>query len=472
MGSASTGPLWLVGGGERFGAGLSALDAKTLRPLELKPDGNGLARGLGEGLRVSADGRTIGTWRFGTSPSGLTVITLGEKTLKGRYEHDSVGHVTPSADGRVVHTAIGRFTPEGKSLGDRDGERGHGPKGTSYSFPAAEGASLYLNITFGQAAGSGPRPGAKGGTLAVHWAADGRKLADLPDVNVGEISAVDRELIGNDQRFMLVPSAKLLVVLPPANDKLLLYPFDLDAVLDKSGKDYLLVEAPPVAAAVRGGAFAQTMLIKSKKGGVKAKVETGPDGLTVSPDGKIAWNVPKDFADNEAIVIVSVSDASGQESLQTLRLEVRGEKGAPVAAVPKKDPPGKEPVQPPVDPKKDPPQPPARKDEVVTVKLPGAVKAAVAGAGGKYIILLLPQQKQIAIFDVAQGKVAKYLPAAEEGALIAAGQDHLMVANPTARVIQRYNLKTFEKEATVQQPIDGTIAALAMGSSSKGPLLN
>ena len=38
-------------------------------------------------------------------------------------------------------------------------------------------------------------------------------------------------------------------------------------------------------------------------------------------------------------------------------------------------------------------------------------------------------------------------------------------------MIQRYSLKTFEKEATVQQPIEGTVAGLAMGSASKGPLL-
>jgi hypothetical protein len=469
MGSASTGPLWVFDS-DRFASNVGAIHPQTLKPIALQGE-NVRIHGIGEGLRVSADGRTIGTWRFGTSPSGLTVLTLTGTNLKSSYQHDSVGHVAPGPDGRVIHTALGRYTPDGKSIGDGR----NAAKGSAYSFPAAQGASLYLHATFEP--GFGAKRSAK---LAVHWGSSGEKLADL-NIPLGEFNQWDREAIGNDQRYMLLPANKSLVVFPETNDKLVVYPFDLDAILAKSGKDFLLVDSPPGVAAVRGQQFIHNLTIKSKKGGVKVKLESGPPGLIVSNDGKVSWAVPKNFADDEVSVIITVSDAAGQESLQTVRLEVRNDKGGPVAvAPPKKD----DPLVPPkkddpvvVPPKKDEPvvvpkdPPPAAKDEVTTVKLPGAANAVAVGAGGKLIILHLPQQKQLAVFDVAQGKVVKYLPTAEATVFIAAGLDHLFVANPTAKVIQRYSLKTFEKEATVQQPIDGTVAGLCMGSNSKGPLL-
>jgi hypothetical protein len=110
-------------------------------------------------------------------------------------------------------------------------------------------------------------------------------------------------------------------------------------------------------------------------------------------------------------------------------------------------------------------------EDVTTVKLPGAANAVTVGAGGKLLILHLPQQKQLAVVDVVLGKIVKYLPTAEAEIALAAGLNHLFVANPTARVIQRYNLKTFEKEAPVQQPIEGTVAALSIGAAATGPLL-
>ena len=71
-------------------------------------------------------------------------------------------------------------------------------------------------------------------TLGVHWASDGRKLADVFGVTASKFDHWDRESIGNDQRYMLLPAAKSLVVLPETNDRLMIYSFDLDAILEKT----------------------------------------------------------------------------------------------------------------------------------------------------------------------------------------------------------------------------------------------
>ncbi len=466
VGSASTGPLWLTDSGA-----VVALDTRTLQPIGLTWDkGNrGVFVNVGEGVRVSADGRTLGSWGTSGSPSGFSVLTLGDATLKPHYEHESLGHVTPGPDGRVIYTACGRFSPTGKDIGGRDGVNGFAPQGTMYSIPAAEGSSLYLNLTLGKRGTQQPA------TAAVHWAADGTKLADLPGLALGDINVWDREAIGHDQRLMLLPAAKQLVVLPPTNDKLLVYPFDLDAALEKSGKDYLLVDSPAALVAARGKVFTHALSIRSKKGGVKVKVDSAPAGFAAAADGKLTWAVPKGYADDDAVVILTVSDASGQESLHTLRVAVGAEKGATVAVAPMNPAPmnpapmPKMPDPPPAVPgKADPPPPDAGP---VTVKLPAAASAVAVGAGGKLMAFHLPQQRQVAVLDVAQAKVVKYIPVAEDGALIAAGQTHLFVANPNARVLLRINLTTFEREATVPLPITGTVSGLCMGSASKGPLL-
>jgi hypothetical protein len=65
------------------------------------------------------------------------------------------------------------------------------------------------------------------------------------------------------------------------------------------------------------------MAVKSKKGGIKCKLEAGPDGMQVTLDGKITWAVPANFAEPTPDVIITVSDLSGQEVFHTYRLTVK-----------------------------------------------------------------------------------------------------------------------------------------------------
>jgi hypothetical protein len=89
--------------------------------------------------------------------------------------------------------------------------------------------------------------------------------------------------------------------------------------MDKAGVDYLMVlSRPPLAKA--GKDFSYKLDVRSNKGGVKVKLELGPDGLKVSPEGKATWAVPKDFDGPDADVVVSLSDSSGQETFHTFQV--------------------------------------------------------------------------------------------------------------------------------------------------------
>jgi len=49
--------------------------------------------------------------------------------------------------------------------------------------------------------------------------------------------------------------------------------------------------------------------------------------------------------------------------------------------------------------------------------------------------------------------------------------DKLIVVLPGQKLIQRYNLKTFEREATLPLAPQGEVTGIAMGSASSGPLV-
>ncbi|MDY3553040.1 hypothetical protein R5W24_002130 [Gemmata sp. JC717] len=426
IGSAATGPLWL------FGTGAAALDTQTLQRIELKADNWEWDRRTHH--RVSADGRVLGT-PAANGRSGMSLATLVDQTLRVRSAPNPAGFVAPGPDGRIAYTLFGRFAPDGRAVG-ADGASDLAQP--SLCIPPAEGSSLFLRIP--------PPPlmpfnNAPRGLLQVLRSEDGRTLAELP-IGPGAGPPGGNYAIAPDQRFLLVPSADLIVELAESGDRLLLHPFELDKALARLGEDYLFVDGPPSAAAVRGRAFSLGLTIRSKLGGVKVKLEAAPDGLKATPDGKIAWTVPEHFPDTEAIVVLTVSDASGREALHTLRLTVRGGQPAPAAGA-----------------------------KVAEVKLSGMVEDVVVGAGGRLLILHVSQKGQLEVFDAVQGKVVKTLPMSEGGIGLAAGRSHLFVANPAARTLDRYSLKTYEKEATSPLPIPGAVAGLCMGSASDGPLL-
>src|SRR5205085_2516206 len=61
------------------------------------------------------------------------------------------------------------------------------------------------------------------------------------------------------------------------------------------------------------------------------------------------------------------------------------------------------------------------------ITLPGSVAEACAGGGGRYFLLHLPSVRQLAVFDVSLGKVAKFLPLPADDVRFAAGMNKLLV---------------------------------------------
>lgn len=108
------------------------------------------------------------------------------------------------------------------------------------------------------------------------------------------------------------------------------------------------------------------------------------------------------------------------------------------------------------------------------VALPAAADQVVVGGGGKYLFLHLKAARQVAVFDPAAGKVVKFVPLADDDALIAAGLNHLLIAYPKQRLLARHPFATFERDKVMSVPTTKptwAVHGIGMGSASNGPLL-
>jgi hypothetical protein len=109
------------------------------------------------------------------------------------------------------------------------------------------------------------------------------------------------------------------------------------------------------------------------------------------------------------------------------------------------------------------------KEAKVVQQPPGAVGDVAVGGNGRFLVLWLPGEDKLAVFDVCAARVVKLLPFTE-AVKFAAGMDQLLVALPRAGLIQRYSLTTFGREAEAKLPARGEVTALCMGYASNGPV--
>jgi hypothetical protein len=118
----------------------------------------------------------------------------------------------------------------------------------------------------------------------------------------------------------LIPKAKLLAIVPESRAELRLYPADLEAALDNSGRDYLVFTSAPPDDFRKGQVFTYQAEARAKKKPVTFKLESAPPGMSVGAAGLVRWAVPANFGGERVDVILAAKDAGGQEVFQTFAL--------------------------------------------------------------------------------------------------------------------------------------------------------
>jgi hypothetical protein len=303
MGSNSDGPLLVASADGVWRAELFFMDIMTLKKLPIKQTGDSHIHIMeGDGVRASADGRVFGLWSIWM---GTRTLVLEGQEARGYHENGLPGHLIPGPDGKVIYTAKGRYNNHVKPLGDRSND---GP----YCLPAVQG-DYYLTVKANSPQG---RDKSVSGTLAVHVAGDERPLITLPEMDLPASihgQAPNSQTLPADKRIYFIPAANLIVIIPDSSDRLVLQRFDVMQALEKSGIDYLFVVSHAPVKAKKGATYRYQLAVKSKQGGVKYRVESGPQGMKISDTGLLTWDVPRSASEMELDVLLTISDKSGQE---------------------------------------------------------------------------------------------------------------------------------------------------------------
>jgi hypothetical protein len=113
-------------------------------------------------------------------------------------------------------------------------------------------------------------------------------------------------------------------------------------------------------------------------------------------------------------------------------------------------------------------EPPPVPGEVV-VDLDGTADQVRSGAAGRLLIFHVKGSDKLTVVDAVAGKIVKQVPAPGDFHY-AADADKLLLVLNNQRAVQRWDLKTMEREKTVLLPDDRPIRLVAMGSAGYGPL--
>ena len=340
LGSDSDGPAlaaWSPDAGNNIAgpSRFSFIDLRSLKVLRVGPITTGGFQGIATSsssggsftlhpflsdqvhVRPSSGGGLFGLWQTRGSPSGFQTLTVQGKALRAVYNHESLGHLAPGPDGQTVYTgSSGRLDAEGKAIG-RSVTSEAKPSETTIPSPDP---SYYLTV---ESEPNPPRPV----KVSVHVAGSGTRLLTVYDLDEMSGAVAGESGIKDDftleKRFHFLPAARLLITIPPTNDRLILRRLDVDQALDSLPGDYLFVVSPPSLTAKAGQPLVHQIEARSRKGSVKYTLTRGPNGLVVSPEGRLSWPSPRGVEGAELTAVVTVSDASGREVFHTLTLHVR-----------------------------------------------------------------------------------------------------------------------------------------------------
>ena len=258
-GSAANSPLlvhWAKSSDDLAQAFFSLMDPRSLKPLRVNgmqgtyvgqsrpvlmgPEGEfqlflGMSYRDTVQIRAAAAGNAFGMWQTSCSPQGLSVLLLDGQSARTIYQHESPGHVVPSADGAVICTGRGYCTAD---LSQKAGE--------AWCLPTYDPRYLMLlTDTAGPGLSEPGRTGMRqwdpGGTAPrgqqmlislldresgrpVHrfsfTAADGHSGEDVRNPTEKTLTA--------DKRYHCIPQGKCLVVVPDSNDRLIVQKIDFD----------------------------------------------------------------------------------------------------------------------------------------------------------------------------------------------------------------------------------------------------
>lgn len=316
MGFNSSGPLMMAG------TTLRHYDPVTLREEKYEwLNGNlGIGDDYPPVVEVSADGRTFTSRTPGLSPGDTRIFRFEGRSIRmsGANSESSRAYLLPNADGSAVFNSSRILTPDGKATQNALDN----PRTSAWLLPAAQ-ERYYLSLV------KTLNPGAAGNAGNAHLEASlnilgqERSLLPLPELAPslsGLVNFSSGQVQPLEQHVHFLPTSELIAILPLARDRLILHRLSIREALEKSGLDYLVATSRPPRAFSPGRELKYQVQVLSKRGGVKFHLDSGPEGMIITPGGLLRWSVPTQYPEKEEHVIITLSDATGQEVFHTFRV--------------------------------------------------------------------------------------------------------------------------------------------------------
>lgn len=298
LGSASEGPIFVFSGASYRGS-IEAIDLKRLSKI---PFNSPTVRDILTNPHALPNGQG-----FVVAGRQVTIYQWNGQELIAKPSEIGASYALPSQDGRYFATNVGLLNADlAKTVAS-----------PSILLPAV-GGNLYL-----VADRSSNSYDSVVKNIGIHSLGNGQRLHTITDlasrqmpVQTGQTRALPIE-----KRMFVASDAEVMMMIPNTDDRFIIDRFNLPQVLEKAGYDYLFVDSLAPLTAKPGETYQYKPVVRSKRGGVKLRLETGPEGMTLQND-TIRWPVPANIDEPRESAVLAVSDASGQETFYSFVIQL------------------------------------------------------------------------------------------------------------------------------------------------------
>lgn len=348
LGSNSTGPVLFWRNGESpLGQPVALWDLEQLRPLQTSGDVMlGVPR-YQQQITCSADGRTFVGWANGISGQNYSAMRLSGTTavsVSSQDDHSYNGHwCMPGPEGDNFFS--GEHKMYGYDLKPFSVDWMKGRDQEYFPFPCED--PRFMVAVRRREAPEPKDPKLRRDPLlrdlhhydaVVCSVADRIPLCTLENVaqaqEKGHMGRFDIGHVRFQPRVRYLPAAQKLVVIPTTNDRIETYRFDLQDQLASSGRKFLYTVSKPPAVVDKGKklSYQIEVLASSASLTLTYRLESGPEGTTISPTGLVEWTAGAVPSGGVAQFVTSIAGTDGTEAFHSFDVIVR-DPSAVVASV-------------------------------------------------------------------------------------------------------------------------------------------